>query len=143
MVLPGISGSYLLLALGLYFPVTQGLEQFKAALKAIDAAAAWEPTVEVLLPVGLGVAAGIAGLSNLLKAALERFHSPTMGVLLGLLLGSVFFLYPFREPGHKDPFAAAAPLTPANVILVLACVAAGFTLTYFISRLGGEENTGA
>lgn len=140
MVLPGISGSYLLLALGLYFPVTNGLDSFKEALQAGDLAAAWDPALGVLLPVGLGVLAGVVGLSNLLKVALGRFHQSTMGSLLGLLLGSVFFLYPFKEPGHKDPFAAAAPMTPANITLVAACILAGFAATWYISRLGGEES---
>lgn len=139
MVLPGISGSYLLLALGLYFPVTHGLDAFKEALRAGDIQAAHGPAVQVILPVGLGVVAGVVGLSNLLKAALARFHQPTMGALLGLLLGSVFFLYPFKEPGIKDPFPAAAPVTAANVLLVLTCIAAGFAATWSVSRLGREE----
>jgi putative membrane protein len=139
MVLPGISGSYLLLALGLYFPVTNGLDAFKVALNAGDIEAARGPALGVLLPVGLGVLVGIAGLSNLLKAALARFHQPTMGCLLGLLLGSIFFLNPFKEPGHKDPFTSAAPATPLNIALVAGCIVLGFALTYFVSRLGGEE----
>jgi putative membrane protein len=136
MVLPGLSGSYLLLALGLYFPITEGLSRFKDALGAMDVSAAMDPALGVILPVGLGVIAGVVGLTNLLKAALERFHQSTMGVLLGLLLGSVFFLYPFREPGHKDPFEAAAPMTPANVGIVLLCLVLGFVITFYISRIG-------
>ena len=138
MVLPGISGSYLLLVMGLYFPVTHALDAFKTALRAADLAAAMGPALKVLLPVGLGVIAGIVGLSNVLKVALERYHQPTLGALLGLLLGSVFFLYPFKAPGHKDPFAAAAPVTLVNVVLVLVCIVAGFAITYFVSRLGEE-----
>jgi putative membrane protein len=136
MVLPGLSGSYLLLALGLYFPITDGLSRFKGALAAMDIGSAMEPALGVILPVGLGVLAGIVGLTNLLKAALERLYQPTMGLLLGLLLGSVFFLYPFREPGHKDPFAAAAPATPANLAIVAVCILLGFGITFYLSRFG-------
>ena len=139
MVLPGISGSYLLLAMGLYFPVTEGISEFKDALKAVDVGMAMDPAFGVILPVGLGVLVGIAGLTNLLKALLTRYHHPTIGTLLGLLLGSVFFLYPFKEPGDKDPFEAAAALTPLNVMLVLLCVALGFAATFFISRLEGKK----
>lgn len=139
MVLPGISGSYLLLALGLYSPITQGISDFKAALKAVDISAMMGPAFDVILPVGLGVLVGIAGLANVLRALLHRFHQPTLGSLLGLLLGSIFFLNPFKEPGHKDPFEAAAPATPGNIALVVVCIAAGFAATLAISRLGGEK----
>ncbi len=139
MVLPGISGSYLLLALGLYSPITEGISEFKSALKAFDISAMMDPALGVILPVGLGVLVGIAGLANVLRALLHRFHQPTLGSLLGLLLGSIFFLYPFKEPGHKDPFEAAAPATPGNIALVVACIAMGFAATWAISRLGGEK----
>lgn len=139
MVLPGISGSFLLLAMGLYFPITEAVEQFKDAIKALDVAGALEPGFGVGLPVAMGVAVGIAGLTNLLKALLARYRQATMGALLGLLLGSVVFLYPFREPGHRDPFEAAAPATPANVILVLFCVALGFAVTFILPRIGARE----
>ena len=92
-----------------------------------------------MLPVGLGVLAGIAGLTNLLKAALEKHRHATMGGLLGLLLGSVFFLYPFKQPGQKDPFEAAAPLTATNIVIVVVCIALGFAATFAVSRMGGEE----
>jgi len=143
MVLPGLSGSYLLLALGLYFPIVAGLDQFKQALKAIDVGAAMHPALTIVLPVGLGVLAGIAGLTNVLKVALQKSPQPTMGFLLGLLLGSVFFLYPFKEPGHKDPFPAAAPVTALNVVLVVACIVAGFLITYRLSRLGDGGESAA
>ena len=140
MVLPGLSGSYLLLAMGLYFPITEGLSQFKEALRAVDVTAVMEPAIGVILPVGLGVVAGVAGLTNILKSALEKARQPTLGLLLGLLLGSVFFLYPFRAPGLKDPFEAAAPLTALNIGLVLICIAAGFYTTYRLSRIGTGES---
>lgn len=143
MVLPGISGSYLLLALGLYFPITDGIEAFFDGLKAFKLSLMIDPALQVMLPVGLGVLAGIAGLTNLLQAALKRFHDTTMGSLLGLLIGSIFFLYPFREPGHKDPFEHAAPLTPTNIGLVLLCIALGFGATLLLSRLGREDTKAA
>ena len=141
MVLPGISGSYLLLALGLYYPVTEGISEFKDALQAMDISAAMGPAFGIMLPVGLGVLAGIAGLSNVLKWAFERAFHTTLGLLMGLLIGSVFFLYPFREPSHKDPFEAAAPITPTNIAIVLLALVLGFALTFSIDRLGKKTVT--
>jgi putative membrane protein len=142
MVLPGISGSYLLLVMGLYFPITEGISAFKAALNAADIGAAMDPAFGVILPVGLGVLVGIVGLTNLLKALLRRAHDLTMGTLLGLLLGSVFFLYPFKAPGHKDPFESAAPITAANLAVVAGAIVAGFAVTYGLAQLEKKSSPG-
>lgn len=97
MILPGVSGGYLLLVLGAYIPILAGIDEFVAALRASDAGAATEPFVHIILPVGIGVAAGIVGISNILKWLLDRFRQPTLGVLLGFLLGAVVGLWPFQE----------------------------------------------
>src|SRR5690606_31100461 len=64
-------------------------------------AGAWgeaaEPVTTVLLPVGIGIVAGIAVVSNLLKMVLERYPRATLGVLFGLLLGAVVGLWPFQQ----------------------------------------------
>lgn len=138
MVLPGISGSYLLLMLGLYAPILEGVSAFKDALKAMDIGQVLEIGFSIGLPVLLGVIAGIALLSNAIRIVLKRYHEPTVGVLMGLLLGSVVSLYPFRAPGPKDLFEQAAPITALNAVLVMACIALGFIITMSISRLDKE-----
>jgi hypothetical protein len=54
--------------------------------------------LRIAVPVGIGVVAGVVGLSNLLKVLLRRYHRVTVGVLLGILLGSVLGLWPFDQP---------------------------------------------
>jgi putative membrane protein len=93
MILPGVSGGYLLLVLGQYVPILSGIEAFKDALGLRDLAAAMDPAMGVLLPVGLGVVAGVVGVSNLLKWLLARYAKATLGVLLGLLVGAVVGLW--------------------------------------------------
>lgn len=95
MILPGISGSYILLVFGMYDAVIGSLSL--SELRA-DAAGC----LRIVLPVGLGAAAGIALLSNALKAVLARFPAPSHGLLLGLLVGSVLGLWPFRVDRHPD-----------------------------------------
>lgn len=96
MILPGLSGGYLLLLMGQYVPILNAIDQFKEALAAREVRAAIEPAVEVLLPVGLGVVAGVVLVGNLLQWLLRRHRKATLGVLLGLLLGSVVGLWPFQ-----------------------------------------------
>ncbi len=95
MVLPGISGAYVLLILGLYETVVGSVSV--GALRA-DLSG----SLAVLVPVGVGAALGIGGLSNLLKWLLTRYSATVHGVLLGLLVGSVLNLYPFENPVHPD-----------------------------------------
>ena len=97
MILPGVSGGYLLLVLGAYVPLLTGLDAMKQALKAHDLTAAIQPTLHVVLPVGIGVLIGIAVVSNILRLLLARYEKATLGALLGLLMGAVVGLYPFQE----------------------------------------------
>ncbi len=97
MILPGISGSYLLLIFGLYLPIIGGISDLTDALRAGDFSLFVSITLGMVLPVGLGVVTGIVALSNLLKYLLHHYHKPTVGFLLGLLLGSVLGLYPFQQ----------------------------------------------
>jgi putative membrane protein len=106
MILPGVSGGYLLLVLGVYVPLLAAIDSFKSALPGVgawDSAIVTSVGLNVMLPVALGVLVGIAGVSNLLKWCLHRFECPTLGVLLGLLLGAVVGLWPFQQPvGELD-----------------------------------------
>jgi len=97
MVLPGLSGGYLLLLLGVYVTILESIEQLFLAARAFDYMAAAEPIFKVVLPVGIGVILGIVGVSNLVKLVLEKFPRPTLGLLLGLLLGALAGLWPFHR----------------------------------------------
>ena len=98
MILPGVSGGYLLLVLGVYVPILSGISAFKDALKAKDIAAITDVGLHVILPVGLGVVIGVVVVSNVLAWLLKRYRRATLGVLLGLLVGAVVGLWPFQAP---------------------------------------------
>lgn len=108
MILPGISGSYVLLILGMYDLVIGSLsvsawrEDFAASARIVG-------------PVVIGAGLGIAALSNVLKVLLARAPRVSHGVLLGLLLGSIIGLWPFQQPvnpelAHKPTRKAVAML---------------------------------
>lgn len=97
MILPGVSGGYLLLVLGVYVPILAGIDLFKDALKEKDMELLMQVGKDVILPVGLGVVVGIVVVSNLLRMLLKRCERPTLGVLVGLLFGAVVGLWPFQH----------------------------------------------
>lgn len=160
MILPGISGGYLLLVMGLYVPILGGIDAVKNALAARDFTALMDPLIGIVIPVGLGVVVGIALVSHALKWMLARFEQPTLGVLLGLLVGAVVGLWPFQEgvapevgstfKGRVVTEAVLAELepedypnalftpTPLQVGGALSLIVMGFLTTVLVGRLGGE-----
>lgn len=81
MILPGVSGSFLLLILGQY---------------AVVLAAVKELNILVLLPVALGAIVGLGLFSHLLKYVLAHYHDRTIAMLTGLMLGSTWKLWPWK-----------------------------------------------
>lgn len=81
MVLPGISGSSLLLIFGLYVPVIHGLKEF------LHFNFSYLP---MLIVFGLGIIAGIFAVIRLVKTALEKYRSQMIYFILGLMLGSLY-----------------------------------------------------
>lgn len=161
MILPGISGGYLLLVLGVYVPILGAIHALKNAVGARDLQAAWEPALTIVLPVGVGVLIGVLLVSNALKVLLARYEKPTLGVLLGFLVGAVVGLWPFQHgvaPSLGDTFKGQvvteelltrispdkyptemfAP-SAGQVFGALALIAAGFAATALIARFGGER----
>ncbi|MBW2214377.1 MAG: DUF368 domain-containing protein [Deltaproteobacteria bacterium] len=161
MILPGVSGGYLLLVLGVYVPVLSALNALKEALEANDLASASGPFLDVVLPVGIGVAIGILVVSNLIKVVLERYEQPTLGLLMGLLVGAVFGLWPFQEGvapkvgemfkgqaltaerlaelgPDKYPTEFFAP-TFSDVMMAVGLVGVGYMITTLVARLGGTK----
>ena len=82
MILPGISGSFLLVIMGKY-------QQVFSAVHERD----WQ----VIALFGLGAVTGILIFSRFLKRLLARYYSATMAFLVGLMLGSLRKVWPFRN----------------------------------------------
>ena len=101
MILPGVSGGYLLLLLGQYVPILSGIEKLKTGLIGAgeETGLNWPVLNEaffVVVPVGIGVIVGVVGVSNLIRWLLEQYRTATLGVLMGLILGAVVGLWPFQ-----------------------------------------------
>ncbi len=163
MILPGISGGYLLLLLGQYLPILSGIDEFKTALKTRDFAAVVDPTLNMVLPVGLGVVIGVVVVSSLVRWLLRRYAKLTLGALLGLLLGAVFGLWPFQqmvEPVLGETVIKGRVVTAENlaefdaedypmqgfrpqatqVAGAIGFIVLGFALTTLVARLGGDSD---
>lgn len=105
MILPGISGSFLLLVLGKYYFITGAIKTFVGALK-LAAAFKFAESYELLASTGafwtlvlfqLGQFTGIIGFSRFLKWVLARWYQGTMCVLVGIMMGAMRKIWPWKH----------------------------------------------
>lgn len=106
MILPGISGSFLLVVMGMYGPALHALTEFEI----LD-----------LLAFGAGMVVGLAVFSQVLHLALQRYHDIVMALLIGLMAGSVRVLWPW--PRGVESTAIGAPEGDWPVAVGLAALA--------------------
>jgi len=134
MILPGVSGAYLLLVLGQYEVILGAIDQIKQGLSGDRALIV--SAMSVVIPVGIGVVVGVVGISNLVRWTLRRYEKATLGVLLGLLFGSVMGIWPFQQAvGHGEAREFYAP-SLGQIAISLALVTTGLGITLAIDRLG-------
>jgi len=136
LLLPGVSGSFLLLSMGLYGTVMQGVRSLDLGLIGL---------------FGVGCLIGLFGFSRLLSWLLRHHHTATLQLLVGFIIGSLPVLWPWRElvryqlgpDGQKIPLdyryltpGDFADLTgdPARLPAVVALMLAGAALVLLISR---------
>ncbi|MCD8527451.1 DUF368 domain-containing protein [Candidatus Woesebacteria bacterium] len=126
MVLPGVSGSFMLLVLGLYTYVVGLISQIVHGTFDMQ-------DVMNLLFLGSGIIAGFLTTVRMLKAAFESYRDQLMAVLLGLLVSSWYVLWPLVEvTGVIDDEPILTKLSPAQfgwtntLITFIAIVVIGF-----------------
>ncbi|WP_265520203.1 DUF368 domain-containing protein [Oerskovia flava] len=122
LVLPGVSGSFILLAMGLYIPVQQALSDRDLQFVGVFA---------------LGAAVGLGSFVKLLQWLLHHRRQVTMATLAGLMVGSLRALWPWQDEaaGLEAPSGSVA----ATVALALAGAAVAGLAIWWESR-GGRES---
>ena len=129
MILPGISGSFILVLLGKYFYVME-------AVKTLD--------LVVLGVFAFGAALGITSFSRVLSYALKNFRNITLSVLSGFMLGSLNKVWPWKEveklvsDGHEVMIEHnIAPNTEVAEAVVLMLI--GFILLYVLEKISAKK----
>ena len=125
MVIPGVSGSMMLMLLGYYNPVVGSVSELVDALLSGNMSAVLR-CCGVLIPFGVGVVVGIFAVAKLIEILLRRFPGPTYCAIMGLVTASpVAILMGLSYAG----------LTAAVVIFSVVMLALGSVVAY---KLGGE-----
>lgn len=114
MILPGVSGAFLLEAMGMYTPTLDALNTLQISYVATFV---------------LGAAVGLGTFAKLLDWLLARRHDATMAALVGLIVGALRALWPYggaeralRLPGPEEPVMPVIALTLAGLGTVLGLV---------------------
>ena len=102
MILPGISGSFILLLLGMYATIIKAVAELNAVLLAVFFA---------------GCVSGLMVFSHVLSALLARYKGQTLSLLTGFLAGSLVMVWPWQIPklaSNHDSAQALHLLTPSG-----------------------------
>jgi putative membrane protein len=120
-MLPAVSGSFMLLVLGLYEAV-------------IDAVTGWQ--WDILLSVALGCAVGMLAFAKILAWLLRRYRGGVLALLTGFMAGSLPRLWPWRESGEMlFPAAYQAAGSDPMIAATLALTVLGGVVLWLLTRL--------
>jgi len=137
MILPGISGSFILLLLGKYAYIIGAVSDFKLGILFIFLA---------------GALVGIIGFSNFLSWLLKKYHGQTIALLAGFMIGSLNKVWPWKNTISTfiDRHGIEKPLVQQNVLpgnylgdphlfwaIVLAVT--GFVLIFVVERFANDK----
>jgi putative membrane protein len=96
MILPGISGSFILLLMGAYLTVMEHISLFTGAIKTFDTGILVNSGI-LLMVLALGCVVGLLTFSRVLKWMFNRYFDLTIAVLTGFLIGSLNKVWPWKE----------------------------------------------
>ena len=141
MILPGISGAYILWLLGAYETVAELIHQF-AALNVTSR------DIQILITFSLGCAVGIISFSKLLRWLLAHARMSTMAVLGGFMVGSLRLMWPFQTDLTPDieklklkQFEAYMPETwDSEVTMCLVIGLAAMAGVLLLEKLGNSTS---
>lgn len=132
MILPGISGSFILVLLGKYFYIMDAVKSLRLLVLGVFAA---------------GACVGITTFSRLLSFALSHVRNLTLAVLSGFMLGSLNKVWPWKETlsTYTDSHGVVKPLIERNVLpnasvteaVILMLV--GFLMVYGLEKLSARK----
>ena len=127
MILPGLSGSYILLLMGNYALVLGAISGFD---------------FRILLPILIGVIVGLLMLSRLLDWLFKKFRDATIATLTGFVAGSLLIIWPWKNPvtqnfdGIEKPigYEWLVPEINSSFFLALGLIVIGFFIVWWIDE---------
>lgn len=123
MVIPGVSGSMILLLMGYYNPILTSINDFMRALTSWDVSGMLTG-IGILLPFGIGVIVGIVGIAKLIEIIFNKFPLYAYWAIIGLIVAS---------PIAIIAMGSFPALTVVNVLTGIVALCVG---TFIAMKLG-------
>ena len=120
MVIPGVSGSMILLLLGFYNPILTAIKEFMVSLFSLDIARILNG-LGILVPFGIGVVFGIFFLAKMIELIFAKFPLYAYWAIIGLIVASPIAIIIIGE---------FSGFTALNIITGVICLALGFGISY-------------
>ena len=98
MVIPGVSGSMMMLLMGYYNPIVAAIKNFVTALAAFDMAGILEGC-GILVPMGLGIVVGIFAIAKVIEIIFEKFPIQAFWAIIGLIVASPIAIFLLGDVG--------------------------------------------
>ena len=127
LVVPGISGSFILLLFGIYPLITYSVSSIGYLLTDITNVHLMGDIAKVLVPLALGVIIGGLSMAKLIEKLLKNHYKTMYSIILGLLLGSVYALF-------KEPFIFQSGLSALIIIVGITTFFAGSIISFSLGK---------
>ena len=138
MILPGISGSFILIILGAYKTLSDALHDFD---------------VKKIVLFASGAIIGLLSFSHVLKWLFKHYHNITLAILTGFILGSLNKVWPWKETltWHTDSKGIKTPLLDRSIsplsiegdnqlALALVLMVLGFLTIFILEKAGSKKD---
>tara|TARA_R110002049_G_scaffold38978_2_gene120373 strand:+ start:31131 stop:32051 length:921 start_codon:yes stop_codon:yes gene_type:complete len=138
MILPGISGSFILIILGAYKTLSDALHDFDIKKIAVFA---------------IGALVGLLSFSHLLKWLFKHYHNMTLAILTGFIFGSLNKVWPWKETltWHTDSKGLKTPLLDKSVspwafngdnqlIWAILLMVLGFLTIFILEKISSKKD---
>lgn len=133
MLLPGISGSFILLLLGKYVTILTAISQLNVA---------------ILLPFAAGCVVGLASFSRIIGWLMHRFKQAMTLIICGVLVGTLYIIWPFQERSYievrgKSKLIASHPVMPEHLqgesLLAVVLIVVGMVAVMVIQGVAARK----
>ena len=134
MVVPGISGSHMMLLMGNYeLIVTQGIP-------ALTKMSTFMEGFRILFPFFIGALVSMVLFSYLLSWLMRDYRNETLSALSGFMLGSLPVVYPWKEPSvDMMDYVFHLPVINGEFFIALLMVAVGAVSVYMLNVMARRE----
>ncbi len=122
MIIPGVSGSFVMILLGVYSVIINTLSLVKEYLMDISNYTILFDIFQVIIPIGLGICIGIFLTTKLIEKLFEKNKSMSFSIILGLILGSIYSIF-------YDPETYSSGMSLYSVIIGILTFALGYIIS--------------